>query len=281
MNIIKEIAIEPIINAILVNENVRPAMLVQPADYKEAKGTDKKTLSIVNGIKKIFPELISSDNYNTYQGTIISKKSYDNKFISLDEMGKILGYPCYKGFEKINRENMLAIISIIVSYNNNNEKELIANLCKDKRTLKKFNLIAAKAYEVLTDKKYANILQGIKINKVYVEVEKSIPTQFIINKLMTNKKISIEEKDEISNILANFEFSDNLYDYEFQYNNKIHKGILLNILLNNKYDILSPFYPIQYYPTQQKEVEEIKNNLENALIEVLNKTKTKPKPKKY
>ena len=98
---------------------------------------------------------------------------------------------------------------------------------------------------------------------------------------MTNKKISTEEKDEISNILANFEFSDNLYDYEFQYNNKIHKGILLNILLNNKYDILSPFYPIQYYPTQQKEVEEIKNNLENALIEVLNKTKTKPKPKKY
>lgn len=36
MNIIKEIEIVPIINAILVNENVRPAMLVQPADYKEA-----------------------------------------------------------------------------------------------------------------------------------------------------------------------------------------------------------------------------------------------------
>ena len=36
-------------------------------------------------------------------------------------MGKILGYPCYKGFGKINRENILASISIMVSYNNNSK----------------------------------------------------------------------------------------------------------------------------------------------------------------
>ena len=37
MNIIKDIEIDNILNAILVNENIRPAMLVQPADYNEAK----------------------------------------------------------------------------------------------------------------------------------------------------------------------------------------------------------------------------------------------------
>lgn len=38
MNIIKDIGIHNIFNAILVNENVRPAMLVQAANYNEAKG---------------------------------------------------------------------------------------------------------------------------------------------------------------------------------------------------------------------------------------------------
>lgn len=274
MNIIKDIEIDNILNAILVNENIRPAMLVQPADYNEVKGTDKKTLTIVNGIKKIFPDLYLTDKYEVYQGTIISKKKlYDNKFITLDDMGKILGYPCYKDFEKLNREKPLFTLELIVSYNNNNEIQLFANVCKDKKTLKKFNLIAKKAYEALTNKKYKNILEGININKVYVNLENIIPTQSIINKLMTNKKLTEEEIDTIINILYNLGFSDKLLEYKFEYNNKIHKGILLDLLLKEKYDILSPFYPLQEYPEQKKEVEEITKKLENALIDILNKTK--------
>ena len=270
--------IETIFNAILVNENIRSAMLIQPQDYNETYGMDKQTSTIVNEIKKIFPNLYISDTYETYQGTIISnKKSYNHQFISLDEMGKILGYPCYKGFEKINRDKSLFTMAIMVSYNNNINVQLMVNLCKDKRLLKKFNLIATNAYEVLTNKKYASILHGIKINKVYVDVETTIPIQFLINKLMTNNKISSDEMYEISNILANMDFSDNLCDYEFQYNNKIHKGILLDLLLKYKYNILSPFYPLQFYPTQQQKIKQITIKLENALIETLNKTKIKPK----
>ena len=40
--ILKKIGIENIINAILVHENVRPAFLLQPADFNEATGKDKK-----------------------------------------------------------------------------------------------------------------------------------------------------------------------------------------------------------------------------------------------
>jgi len=43
--------------------------------------------------------------------------------------------------------------------------------------------------------------------------------------------------------------------------------------VKEKYDILSPFYPIQRYPKQQEQVEKISNELEKALIKVLNKTK--------
>lgn len=277
MNFIKDIHINNILNAILVNENIRPAMLVQPIDYKERKGTDKKTLTIVNGIKKLFPNLYLIDNYQNYQGTIISKKklSLDNQFISLEKMGFILGYPCYKNFENFDRDSNLFALELIVSYNNNIEIPLFANVCENKKNLKKFNLIAQKAFDVFTNEKYKHILKGININinKVYVNVENMIPTQFVIDKLITNKKITEEEKEKIIEILYNCGFSNNLSEYDFQYNNKIHKGILLDILIKEKYDILSPFYPLQTYPIQQKEIEIITNQLEKGLIDILNKTK--------
>jgi len=275
MNFIKDIHIENIFNAILVNENIRPAMLVQPIDYNERKGTDKKTLTIVNGIKKLFPNLYLTDNYQHYQGTIISKKklSLDNEFISLEKMGFILGYPCYKNFENFDRDTNLFTLELIVSYNNNINIQLFANVCENKQQLNKFNLIAQKAFDIFTSEKYKYILKGININKVYVNVENIISTQSVIDKLITNNKITEEEKEKIIDILYNCGFSENLSEYDFQYNNNIHKGILLDILLKEKYDILSPFYPLQTYPIQQKEIEKITIQLEKGLIQILNKTK--------
>jgi len=277
MNLIKNIEINNILNAILVNENIRPAMLVQPIDYNEIKGTDKKTLKIVNGIKKIFPNLYLTDKYQNYQGTIISKKklSLDNQIISLEKMGEILGYPCYKNFENFNRDSNLFALELIVSYNNNIEILLFANVCENNETLNKFkfNLIAQKAFDIFTNDKYKHILKDIHINKVYVKIENIITTQSVIDKLITNKKITEEEKEKIIDILYNSGFSDNLSEYDFQYNNKIHKGILLDILLKEKYNTLSVFYPIQLYPLQEKAIEGITIQLENALIEILNKTR--------
>ena len=276
--------IENILNAILVNEGVRSAMLIQPPDYNEKTGKDKKTLSIVNNIKKQFPELLSSDNYKIYQGTIISKKSYDDKdkVISLENMGEILDYPCFNDFETLNRDEPLFALELIVSYNDTsyNDKEipLFTNICKDKKIIDKFNVLSAKAFRALTNEKNKGILNEIKINKinkVYVNIENIIPTQYIINKLMTKKKLSDEEIKVITNIFYNMGFSDKLLEYEIQYNNPIHKGILLDLLLKDKYDVLSPFYPLQKYPEQKREVDKITIELENALIDILDKTKTK------
>lgn len=269
-----------ILNAILVNEGVRSAMLVQPQDYKERTGTDPITLSIVNKIKRLFPEIVSSDKYETYQGTIISKKSYDGKTISLGNMGKILGYPCYNDYETLNREEPLYDLQLVVSYNDTEiPLPLFNNVCKDKKTLDTFTSLSTKAYRALTNEKYKGVLDGIKIhkiNRVYVATEDIIPAQHLINKMMTKKKLSEEEINALINVLYNMDFS-NLLEYEFQYTNPIHKGILLGLLLHGKYDILSPFYPIQKYPKQQEEVGKITIQLENALLDVLEKTKTKTK----
>ena len=83
------IGIENIINLILVNEGVRPAMLLQPQDHGEATGADPKTKKILDAMKIEFPNLIYSENYQIYQGIIISKVNYNDQTISLEKMGEI------------------------------------------------------------------------------------------------------------------------------------------------------------------------------------------------
>jgi len=270
-----------ILNAILVNEGVRSAMLIQPADYGEGTGKDKKTLLIVNGIKKQFPALKASDKYTSYQGTIISKTPYDGENISLNRMGEILGYPCFMDFETLDREVPLFNLELVASYNDT-EIALFNNICKDKKTVSELKSLSTKAFTAFKNPKYKGILNEInikKIDKVYVNIENIIPTQYIIDKLITKKKLSDEEKKVIKNVLYNMGFSDKLSEYEFQYNNPIHIGIVLDFLLKHKYDILSPFYPLQNYPKQADEVDKITESLEKALIDILDKTKTTPKTK--
>lgn len=268
--------VENILNAILVNEGVRQAMLIQPIDYGEITGNDKKTLSIVNGIKTLFPSLLSSDNI---EGIIISKKSYD-AFISAKKMGKILGYPCFNDYETINRAELYFNLKIVVAYDDDKEVELFNNFCKDKNTLPLLKALSDNAFKALTKGKYKHILYNLnieKINRVYVNIENITPKQTIINMLITKKKLSDEEKNEVRYVLYNMDFTDDLVEYDFQYNNPIHIGILLDILVREKYDVLEPFYPLQKNPIKHAQVNTITMGLEKALIDILNRTRTKPK----
>jgi hypothetical protein len=274
----KNLPITIILNCILVNENVRPAMLVQPADYKERTHSDPRTNSIIEGIKTYFPNFILTTDYETYQGVIISKIDYHyngNKNISLKEMGKILGYPCYEDFTTIDNDKISYTIDIYAKNNQNNQIQILANKCKDITKLEEFNSLANKAKNAFAKKEYSELLNGFEIKDVYVESFQNIPTQIIINKLLSNDKLEQTELDKVQNILFNFGFSNELLFYfriYFQYNNPIHKGILLELLLKEKHDILLPFYPLQNYPTQSKKVCEIIEQWEKGLLIILEKT---------
>jgi len=278
MSVDESLDIDVILNCILVNQNVRPAMLIQPADYKEATHNDPKTKHIIKEIKKIFPHLILSTDYEIYQGVIVSKTDYNGrKDVSLEEMGKILGYPCYKNFD-INDNEINYNISINVKDNNNNKIQLFANICKDETNIQEFNIFANKANEVFTKNDYKDILNGVKLQEFYVESLQNEPTQTLINKLLKNEKLEQNEIDKIQNILYNFGFSFELQLYfidSFEYNNPIHKGILLELLLKDKHDTLSPFSPLQNYPNQSKKVDEIIHAWEKSLLDILEKTSTK------
>jgi len=277
MSLIEQIGIENVFNSILVNENVRPAMLVQPANYNEATGKDSKTKSIIEAIKKQFPTLLFSEDYKTYQGVIISKTDYNGQEISLERMGEILGYPCYQDFNAIDPTHISYSIDIYVKQKNTNEiTYLFSNVCKDETNIDKFKSFADKAKIALNKKEYKDILNGIEIDKVGVEIEKIIPTQAIINKLINNIQLQQDELNKIQNILFNFGFSMELQLYfleNFQYTNPIHKGILLSLLVNEVNDTLSPFTPLQNYPEQKKHVYKIIEAWEKELIDILERTK--------
>jgi hypothetical protein len=272
----KNLPIDIILNCILVNENVRPAMLVQPVDYKEVTHKCPKTKDIIEGIIKYFPNLILSTDYEKYQGVIISKIDYNgNKTISSKEMGKILGYPCYEDFTTIEHDKISYSIDIYVKTTQYNQIQILANKCKDETKLEEFNTLSNKAEKAFAKKEYKEILNGIEVKEVYVESLQNIPTQTIINKLLNNKNLEQRELYKVQNILFNFGFSMELEFYfiiYFQYNNPIHKGILLELLLKEKHNILSPFYPLQNYPEQSKKVYEIIEKWEKGLLDILQKT---------
>jgi hypothetical protein len=217
-------------------------------------------------------------DYENYQGVIVSKIDYHyngNKNIGAKEMGKILGYPCYEDFTTIDINSISYAIEIYVEINQNSKIQILANKCKDTTKVAEFNSLASNAKNAFAKKEYSELLNGFEVKEVYVEISQNIPTQTIINKLLSNETLEQAELDKVQNMLYNFGFSNELQFYfmiYFQYNNPIHKGILLELLLKEKHDILSPFYPLQNYPIQSKKVNELIEQWEKGLLIILEKT---------
>jgi hypothetical protein len=202
-----DLTIDIMINCILVKEGVRPAMLLQPADYGESNGADPKTKQQLEQIKIHYPELHQSENYDTYQGIIISKTSYDGeKNITLDKMGEILGYPCFHRFNEINRDEITYSISVdIIYYFPNpeldiyNKSQLFVNICQNKNKLSEFKKIQKNIETVLHKPTYVELFksEGIVITDVKITVVPIIPNVLIIQKLIKNVKLNKYEKDEL------------------------------------------------------------------------------------
>ena len=262
--------LEPLINAILVHENIRPAMLVQPADYGEARETEPKMASILQKIKTYFPRLIHSNHYDIYQGTLISKKNYNGQHINLMDMGELLGYPCYQDFE-MSRHEINYTVSIVVVIGGV-DYEIITNLCKNKAKQHEFQVLATHIQKTLS--RYADLI-GV-VQTVHVKMTTNIPTQVLIHKLIHDLHFTKEDLDAVQNILFNFGFNMDFQFFftdNFQYKNKVHRGLLLSLMLMEKHYTLSPFFPLQEYPEQNKSVLEIIHAWELEFTDVISKTK--------
>jgi hypothetical protein len=130
---IELIGIREFINVVLVHEDIRPAMLIQPIDYQEKTHDEPRTNAKLKAIERLFPSLFISTDYGYYQGAIISKSEFGAGAISSDsEMGRVLGYPCAAGFRSINRNTTFYQIDTTVSLKEGvgaHQTQLFANMC--------------------------------------------------------------------------------------------------------------------------------------------------------
>ena len=289
MSLIDDVGIEIAIDAVLVDENVRPAMLIQPANSGERTHNDPITKNILKSIRRHFPHFIFSDDYEKYQGVIISKtKSYNDVRISTNKMGSILGYPCHRDYGDVGLDDVVTYsMYIVVRQKNGIEADLITNVCKDLSHKKEYEELARKTGTVLKKKKYAKLLgdsvEDFDLDRVYVKVDKIIPTQSLITNLIEGKPLDKDEMDKLINIFYNFSLDD---DFEtsffdlYQQDNPVHRGVLLTMLAHERYDIMSPFFPLQQYPGIDTQVEEKTAEWGHEIIRILFHTRNKGAEKK-
>jgi len=264
MSLIK-IGLYNLINLILVKERIRPAFLLQPQD----KGNENID-EIINIIKFHFPELIHSTDYSIYQGIIISYDDFNGKTITLSDMGKILGYPCYKDYEKIDYMNDdTYTANIIINMESGNNIVIISNNCLNESKKPTFKKIANMIKVILQKEEYIRML-GDRVINVIVDFEYNYSINVVIKKLINNKNLNETDIDMITETLYNLGFEDNIeMESNIQYNNPIHKGIILGLLIYFKNDLLKPFYPLEShiveYPIIMKETEKWKEELTETI----------------
>jgi hypothetical protein len=261
-----------LLNSILVDDDVRPALLIQPVDYDETKSSDERTSSFIRAIQEQFPDLKSSSDYKgEFQGAIISKEDHNSKIVSVNEMGKILGYPCYKDFPPDSKKTIFYID--IVAYTQDGNIQILSNLCYDAGMVSTFKQIADAADATFKKEKYKASLTGIDIERVDIVVRQRISVYDIIHKLLLNDPLSPSEQEYFEGTLQNLDYLD-LMDYDFRYDNPMHKGIIITLLLYGINDIISPFYPLssKLAKKQLGDLKKITTQIESDLTKVLDRT---------
>lgn len=261
-NISRTIGLDVYMNCVLVRDGLRNAMLIQPADYNEAMSSDPKTAAKLRSLKKAFPTLIQSDIRGE---TLISKKAYADAYIKTDaDMGAILGFPCAGEFEYTldHPDEPKTGINIEVNLKpggNDSSVQIVAYMCKDDKTYNDARVFATKAEKILK----ADVVVGKIVASVTALKNTMMPPKYLIAKLLSNKSLTEDDKQQIVNYIWNLSL-ENSPNYNFDFKNPVHRGILIGLLSIYDNNPLSPFYPLQYREEGDR-VEEITAKWDGAL----------------
>jgi hypothetical protein len=250
---IREIGLSEYINCVLVQENVRSAMMLQSIDYGEHT-LGPITQSKLKSISTNFPDLIQSPLQ--LGNVLISKTKYYAKDIEEKKLGEILGYPC-PGLNDLEYR-----VSIDAEFEDKSV-QIFGMRCDEKNH--NLNKFAEKVLSVL------KMDPHLDIKNVNVVIKKDINPEYIIDKLISYN-LTDREIDEIGNYLYNTGFSD-LIMYDFEYDNPVHVGILCTLISYYINDPIMAFAPLQKFPNEYKKSDEIVKKLEANIINTLRKTK--------
>jgi hypothetical protein len=166
---------------------------------------------------------------------------------------------------------------VIINMESGNNIIIISNKCLNESKKPIFKKIANMIKVILQKEEYIKML-GDRVISVIINFEYNYSINVVIKKLISNKNLNEKDNEMITETLYNLGFEDNIeMESNIQYNNPIHKGIILGLLIYFKNDLLKPFYPLQShiveYPIILKETEKWKEEL----TETIKNTKLKRK----
>lgn len=289
---------EEYLNCFLVTKGVRDGYLYQMVDHNEYDVNapiSKKKLKLM---KKYFPSLHQTKNG---QGVLLSTKAFPlHEIEDKSSLGKILGYPCAFYPDEISTKSTAdeinawltangiphrtsIQINITISLGNEDvedkEYNLIGFLCLEfERHQKEIEELVSKIKKALHSDSHMKKM----IKNVELDVETIIDQDNLIRALSNyTQALSGSEKSSMMNFLYNmgvytpeFESLVQTIGTEIDYENPLHRGILIGLLTYSKSPPDSAFFPIQNYGGQAKvnEVAEINTQWFKSIFEAIKQT---------
>jgi hypothetical protein len=246
MAALQAIGFEEYCNCVLVRDAVRRAFLIQPPDYNEAKPTDPQTAAKLAAIAGAFPELQFT---HIPWGTLVSREKFANVDSDKD-LGVILGYPCAADYQYTldNRNTVVTYgigIQAFTRAKPRDPVQLLVNVCRDDSTLDVMGRLAVAAEAALR----ADPVIGPLLDRVESYIDENVPAAVILDKLGSGAAFSAGEESELRNFIFNLSL-DRLVEYDYQFTNPVHRGILITLVSHYMHTPLSAFYPLQRYPRQ-------------------------------
>jgi hypothetical protein len=271
MDPVAEIGLEEYMNCVLVQAGVRPAFLIQPADYREATSNDPKTRAKVSAIQRFFPALIISIINGE---ALVSKRTWtEAEFKKNQDMGDALGYPCAAEYEYTltHKDEPVVVIQVVVAMEDGARLQIMANACKDAAKFDRFVALAGAAERALKAD------ARLKVASVTAEKEVTVPVKYILQKLIRGEALNDDEEGGLRNEIWNMGWEDGnaMSEYKYEFNNPVHRGILMMLMTYAKEDPMAPFYPLQRH-AEHREVTVRMRRWSRELRRVLNESRLTP-----
>ena len=240
----------------LVDSDVRPSCLFFDSEYTD---------NLNRNIKKYFPKLIVF--YDSFYGYFISKKKlYINDKSDSNDIGKILGYPTDKiPYTEIDDNKDIYGTHIIVTMINNQEISLLDVKTQNPVTEQMVDIMNKMAVKILSiDCIYHDRIKYISIRE---DIHHSI--NYYCTKLIKKEELTNDDISNIYNQIWN-EYGDKLSEFNYDFKNDLHIGIIISLLLYCKNDPKKQFYgPFYGKCNITKKMIEINNNFATDILSTL------------
>lgn len=280
--LVTEIGLSTFLNCVLVREGARPAMLYQAIDAGEFSTTDPNSKATLAAIAAEFPDLVQTpygDSSVLFSKTPVSIKDSP----SGEELGILLGYPCAPDWPALERMffvsmpteptysyELLATIRFDPDPAPDTEAptrtvQILANQALSNKYRDAMETLRAAAEAALR----SNPLTAPHVERVELKETVNVPIPSVLETLKAGRELTNDEWAAVREALFNMDFGLELRFYPFDLVNPFQRGVLATLLTYYLHEPLAPFFPLQDYPDQHKEVSRRTRDLEATILSLL------------